>query len=207
LFIKKIVSGMNSVNTYLVGDKDGKIAIVDPGTKNKDIIKIIEDFKLEPNKIINTHTHFDHIGGNEFLKKEYNLKIAIHKSEKGFLNNPAKNLSELLGNEVVSPEADLFLENGDMIKLGKYEFKVIHTPGHSPGGIALYNENEKVLFSGDTIFKTGVGRFDFSSSDKEKLVKSINKLLKLDDEVIVYPGHGGETTIGDFKSIWEKMKI
>lgn len=207
MFIKKIVSGMNSVNTYLVGDEAGKIAIIDPGTKNKEIINIINDFELEPEKIINTHTHFDHIGGNEFLKKEYNLKIAIHKSEKGFLNNPAKNLSDLLGNEIISPEADLFLEDGDMIELGTNQFKVIHTPGHSPGGIALYNKDNKILFSGDTIFKTGVGRFDFSSSDKEKLIKSIKKLLKLDDDVIVYPGHGGKTTIGNFKKIWNQMKI
>lgn len=198
---------MNSVNTYLVGDEAGKIAIIDPGTKNKEIINIINDFELEPEKIINTHTHFDHIGGNEFLKKEYNLKIAIHKSEKGFLNNPAKNLSDLLGNEIISPEADLFLEDGDMIELGTNQFKVIHTPGHSPGGIALYNKDNKILFSGDTIFKTGVGRFDFSSSDKEKLIKSIKKLLKLDDDVIVYPGHGGKTTIGNFKKIWNQMKI
>ena len=198
---------MNSVNTYLVGDEAGKIAIIDPGTKNKEIINIINDFELEPEKIINTHTHFDHIGGNEFLKKEYNLKIAIHKSEKGFLNNSAKNLSDLLGNEIISPEADLFLEDGDMIELGTNQFKVIHTPGHSPGGIALYNKDNKILFSGDTIFKTGVGRFDFSSSDKEKLIKSIKKLLKLDDDVIVYPGHGGKTTIGNFKKIWNQMKI
>lgn len=198
---------MNSVNTYLVGDEAGKIAIIDPGTKNKEIINIINDFELEPEKIINTHTHFDHIGGNEFLKKEYILKIAIHKSEKGFLNNPAKNLSDLLGNEIISPEADLFLEDGDMIELGTNQFKVIHTPGHSPGGIALYNKDNKILFSGDTIFKTGVGRFDFSSSDKEKLIKSIKKLLKLDDDVIVYPGHGGKTTIGNFKKIWNQMKI
>lgn len=198
---------MNSVNTYLVGDKGGKIAIIDPGTKNNNIINIIDDFELKPEKIINTHSHFDHIGGNEFLKNKYNINIVIHKSEKGFLNDPAKNLSELLGNEIVSPEADIFLEDGDVIKLGTNDFEVIHTPGHSPGGIALYNKNKKILFSGDTIFKTGVGRFDFSSSDKKKLRNSIEKLLKLDDDVKVYPGHGGETTIGDFKNIWQQMKI
>lgn len=207
MFIKKLVSGMNSVNTYLAGDEDGKIAIIDPGTENTDIINLIDDFDLKPDKIINTHCHFDHIGGNEFLKKKYDLKIAIHKAEKDFLNDPAKNLSKLLGNEVISPEAEIFLEEGNIINLGSNKFKVIHTPGHSPGGIALYNENEKVLFSGDTIFKTGVGRFDFSSSDKKKLKNSIKKLLKLNDDVKVYPGHGRETTIGDFKNIWSQMKI
>jgi len=198
---------MNSVNTYLVGDENGKIAIIDPGTENKDIINLIDDFELKPDKIVNTHTHFDHIGGNEFLKKKYDLKIVVHRAEKGYLSDPAKNLSELLGNEIVSPEAEEFLEDGDKINLGSNEFKVIHTPGHSPGGIALYNKNEKVLFSGDTIFKTGVGRFDFSSSDKKKLKSSIEKLLKLDDDVKVYPGHGRETTIEDFKNIWKQMKI
>ena len=207
MFIKKVVSGMNSVNTYLVGDEAGKIAIIDPGTENNDIIKLINDFELEPDKIINTHTHFDHIGGNAFLKQKYDLKIVIHKSEEGFLNDPAKNLSDLLGNDIISPEADLLLEDEEMINLGSNKFRVIHTPGHSPGGMALYNEEEKVLFSGDTIFETGIGRSDFSSSDKEKLKNSIKKLLKLDDEVVVYPGHGRKTTIGNFKNIWKQMNI
>ena len=198
---------MNSVNTYLAGDKEGKIAIIDPGTKNNNILNIIEDYELKPDIIVNTHSHFDHIGGNEFLQKKYDIKIAVHKAEKNFLSDPSKNLSELLGNKIISPEPEIILEDSNLVNLGSKKFEVIHTPGHSPGGISLYNKEEKILFSGDTIFKTGVGRYDFSSSDKEKLINSIKRLLKLDDDVKVYPGHGGETTIGDFKNLWKQMKI
>ena len=206
MLIKKIAIGMNSVNTYLIGDESGEIAIIDPGAKDNKIINYINDLKLQPTKIVNTHGHFDHIGGNEFLKNNYNLDIYIHKKEKDFLTDSSKNLSEILGTKVISPPADKILEDGDNIKLGPYKFEVIHTPGHSPGGISLYNQKEKILFSGDTIFKMGIGRADFDTSDKNVLYNSIEKLLEYDNDVEVYPGHGGKTTIGEFKNIWKRLK-
>lgn len=206
MFIEKIVVGMNSANTYLIGEKNGEIAIIDPGAKDDKIIELIEQYNLTPIKIINTHGHFDHIAGNEFLKEKFNLDILIHKNEKDFLINPAKNLSQLSLNEVISPSADELLKDNDKIFVGKYEFKVIHTPGHSPGGIALYNKKEKVLFSGDTIFAMGIGRSDFNSSNQKDLYKSIENLLKLDDDTKVFPGHGKKTTIREFKKIWKRIK-
>ena len=206
MLIKKIAIGMNSVNTYLIGDESGEVAIIDPGAKDDKIINYINDLKLQPTKIINTHAHFDHIGGNQFLKNKYNLNIYIHKAEQEFLTDPSKNLSELLGSKVISPPADKTLEDGDIINLGSYKFKVIHTPGHSPGGISLYNQNEKILFSGDVIFKMGIGRADFATSDKKVLYNSIEKLLEFDNDVEVYSGHGGKTTIEEFKNIWKRLK-
>ena len=112
-----------------------------------------------------------------------------------------------MGVEVTSPSADKLVRGGDIINFGDLELEVIATPGHSPGGISLYNKKENILFSGDTIFKMGIGRSDFSTSDQETLYNSIEqKLLILDNDTTVYPGHGQKTTIGQFKKIWKRIK-
>lgn len=152
--------------------------------------------------IINTHSHFDHIGGNEFLKNNFNVKLGISKKESENLGNPEKNLSRYMGTTIISPEADFYLESKDILYFGNYKFKIIYCPGHSQGSIALYNDKDHLLFSGDTIFKNGVGRTDLPGGNKEKLVDSIKKLVELPDKTIVLPGHGPETTIKNFKGYY-----
>ncbi len=194
---------MNSVNGYLIWDLNEAI-VIDPGSK-KEVFEIknkIEEFDLNLKYIINTHSHFDHIGGNEFLKNNFNVKLGISSKEAENLSDPEKNLSKCMGIEIISPSADFFLESKDNLIIGDSKFDIIYCPGHSPGSISLYNEDDGLLFSGDTIFKHGVGRTDLPGGNKDKLNSSINNLIELSDDTKVYPGHGPETTIKEFKEYY-----
>ena len=207
MIVKKIVIPRGSTNCYICGEEGGMGAVIDPGASPQKIMKAIDKEDIEINKIIITHGHFDHIGANEFIKEKTGAEILIHKNENDFLVDSAKNLSIHMGSEVTSPPADILLEEGEIINIGNLDLEVIFTPGHSPGGISLYNNKNNVLFSGDTIFKMGIGRSDFPTSDQNLLYQSIeDKLLKLDEDTKVYPGHGQKTTIGQFKKIWKRIK-
>lgn len=201
--------GVNFTNCYLIGKKDGNAIVIDPGDDLEKIMALIDKNNLNVEKIINTHGHFDHITANSELKEKTNADIYIHEKDKEALVNPDKNLSTHLGqnNLVKLKEADHTLAEGDIIGIEDYKFKVLHTPGHSPGSICLHDKDKQVLISGDTIFSMGVGRTDFPGCSQEELINSIeNKLLNLPDETKVYPGHGQETTIGKFKlKVWERL--
>jgi glyoxylase-like metal-dependent hydrolase (beta-lactamase superfamily II) len=201
--------GVNFTNCYLIGKKDGNAIVIDPGDDLDKIMALIDKNNLNIEKIINTHGHFDHITANSELKEKTNADIYIHEKDKEALVNPDKNLSTHLGqkNLVKLNEADHTLAEGDIIEIEDYKFKVLHTPGHSPGSICLHDKDKQVLISGDTIFSMGVGRTDFPGCSQEELIDSIeNKLLNLPDETKVYPGHGQETTIGKFKlKVWERL--
>mgnify|MGYP006290412471 FL=1 len=207
MFIEKIVIPRGSTNCYICGEKEGQGVVIDPGESPQKIINVINKLDVDIVKIINTHGHFDHIGANKEIKEETGAEILIHEKEKDFLTDTTKNLSIHMGTEVTSPQADKLLQGGDIISFGGIELEVIFTPGHSPGGISLFNKDENILFSGDAIFKMGIGRSDFSTSDQETLYRSIEeKLLILDNDTTVYPGHGQKTTIGHFKKIWKRIK-
>jgi len=201
--------GVNFTNCYLIGKKNSKAIVIDPGDEIDKIMALVEKNNVEVEKIINTHGHFDHISANNELKEKTNAEVYIHEKDKEALVNPEKNLSTHLGqkNLVELKEADHILREGDTVQIEDYSFEVLHTPGHSPGSISLYDSNKKILISGDTIFSMGVGRTDFPGCSQEKLINSIeNKLLSLPDETKVYPGHGQETTIGKFKvKVWERL--
>ncbi|HKL13743.1 MAG TPA: MBL fold metallo-hydrolase [Halanaerobiales bacterium] len=201
--------GVNFTNCYLIGKKDAKAIIVDPGDEIDKIMELVEKNKVDIVKIINTHGHFDHISANNELKEKTNADIYIHEKDKEALINPEKNLSTHLGqkNLVKQKEADCLLNEGDIIKIEDYKFEVLHTPGHSPGSICLHDKENKILMSGDTIFSMGVGRTDFPGCSQEELINSIeNKILNLPEETVVYPGHGQQTTIGKFKvKVWERL--
>ena len=210
LFIKKVNPGKYFANCYIIGKQGSCGAVIDPGDDACDILKIIDNMKLDIKFIINTHGHFDHIGANSVIKEETGAQILIHKSEEDFLTNPDKNLSSFMGKfKVTGPEADRLLKDGEEIKIGAIKLNVLHTPGHSPGSISLYSKEKNVLFSGDTIFSMGVGRTDFPHSSQEQLSLSIKtSLLTLPAQTVVFPGHGEKTTIDDFRAnIWERINL
>ncbi len=195
MLIEKIIVGSMEVNCYLVGKEPSKeIAIIDPGDDFSRIKKAIDRLKLIPKFIINTHGHMDHIGADD----KFNLPIYIHRLDKDCLFNPEKNLSAMFGLSYSVKSQAKPLEDGDIINLGDLNLEVMHTPGHTIGSICLKVNN--IVFTGDTLFLGGVGRTDFPGSSEENLFSSIKKrLLVLDDETIIYPGHGPESTIGKEK--------
>jgi glyoxylase-like metal-dependent hydrolase (beta-lactamase superfamily II) len=168
---------------------------VDPGDEQDKIKDVIAENSLKPFLIVNTHGHVDHIGANDAIKREYNIPLAIHEADKLMLIDPDANLSSAIASPVVSPPADQILEDGDTIQLGEEKVQVLHTPGHSPGGVCLLVG--KSVLCGDVLFKESVGRTDLPGSDFGQMMQSIQeKLETLPDEVTVYPGHGPTTTIG-----------
>ncbi len=211
MLIQKIPVGPLKVCCYIVmGTTTSNAMIVDPGADAKTIIAFLEKRNLTPRIIVITHGHGDHIGANADLKKAFpDIQICVHKEDQDMLPYPAKNLSILAafygGATVRSPLADRLLKDRDIITFDQYTFEVIHTPGHTPGGICLYSKNiengeSPVLFSGDSLFKEGIGRTDFPGCNHEELIRSIKeRLLVLDEKTIVYPGHGQPTTIANEK--------
>ncbi len=182
-------------NTYLVWDENSRQAMmIDPAAPDRILLEEIKNLKLDLKYIINTHGHGDHIAGNQLIKDSFPAPLCIHETDAAKLTDVKLNLSEFWNTDIVSPPADVLLEDGNMITLGSYEVTVIHTPGHTQGGICLLVEG--LLFSGDSLFSKGIGRTDLPGGNYEMLVSSIkDKLFKLSDETIVLPGHGPETTI------------
>jgi len=190
--LHRIVVGEMETNCYIFGAAETKeAAIIDPGADYEEIKEVIDAGSLIPKFIINTHGHIDHIGANYKFK----LPIYIHREDSDFLTNPINSLSAFYASFAMSPKASRLLEDGDEIDVSGIRLKVLHTPGHTPGGISLYYNG--IVFTGDTLFEGSVGRADFPYSDNKALIDSINnKLMKLDDDVVVLPGHGDKTTIG-----------
>lgn len=184
-------------NCYIVGcEETREVAVIDPGGNARGIVKLLEEQNLKAIYIINTHGHIDHIGGNQGVKEATGAKILIHEQDGKMLVNPASNLSFLMGAKVSSPPADQFIKEGDVVKIGNtVELEVIHTPGHSEGGVCL--KTGEVIFVGDTLFQGSIGRTDFPGGSYKQLIQMIHdKLLCYDDAVVAYPGHGPATTIG-----------
>ncbi len=198
MIIKKLVVGPLEENCYLIGDETTKQAVViDPGDEPDRIIDLIKKNGLMVSAVIFTHAHFDHIGAAGDIKKETGAKVLFHKEDTE-LYDAAKDQAAFWGYEMDDmPQPDGFLEEGDEVRVGRLTFKILHTPGHSPGGICLYGEG--VIFTGDTLFQGSVGRTDFHGGDMSKLRKSFNRLLNLPEDTAVLSGHGPETTIGDEK--------
>lgn len=183
-------------NTYLLWDKDSREAIlIDPGAGSQKILDYVDTNSLEMKAIVNTHGHADHIGGNRFFQSKWHIPVFIHHLDAEKLTDPKLNLSMFMGQEVTSPPAERLLKEGDKIFLGRKEIDVIHTPGHTAGGICLLYSI--LLFSGDTLFRGSIGRTDFPDGDFKALESSIkDKLYTLPDETLVLPGHTEETRIG-----------
>lgn len=185
--------GPLGTNCYIVS-KEGDALIVDPGGEANIIIDFLKQESLSAQAILLTHAHFDHIGGLEALRAGLSLDVYLHENEADWLGNPNLNGSSSFGNEIVTKRAEHVLKNGTL-QIGPFEFKVLHTPGHSPGSVSFIFE-EAFVISGDVLFQQGIGRTDLPGGDRRQLEASIrNHLYQLDDSFIVYPGHGPETTI------------
>lgn len=173
--------------------------IVDAGFEPQTLIEYVVAKNLEPQHVLLTHAHVDHIAGLEQIRTHWpSVPILIHPDESAFLTDPMLNLSALLAQPVVAPAATGELTEGQSLTLGGHRFEVRHTPGHSPGGVTLYQADQKVAIVGDTLFAGSIGRYDFPTSDGEQLMESIRtQLMSLPDDTRVLAGHGPDTTIGD----------
>lgn len=204
LKIEPLVFNPFQENTYLVFDTSSKeCAVVDPGMispeEEQRLVEKVEALGLSPLLLLQTHLHLDHVFGTGFVAKKWGLIPQAHQAD-AFLIDQTTTLAAQFGMTLAEnpPAPGIFLEPGDVISLGAEQLKVIHVPGHSPGGIVFYDEPGKVLLSGDVLFKGSIGRTDLPGGAHDLLIEGIQqKIMTLPDEVKVYPGHGPSTTIGD----------
>ncbi len=200
MLVKQMIVGSMAVCCYIVACENKKVAaVIDPGGDEGKILAEVKKMGVKVEYIITTHGHPDHVCGNKKLQEETGAKIIMHVADADFFGKPeVKNYFSMLG-LTPSPPADRKVADGDEIAIGDVTLKVIHTPGHTPGGMCLYHAPH--LFTGDTLFVGGLGRTDFPGGSHQELLTSIrSKLLVLPPETIVWPGHGyggSRSTIGD----------
>lgn len=198
MLIETLVVGSFAANCYIVASSaGGKALVIDPGADAATILKTVQRMGLSISVIVLTHAHIDHVGAVREVKEKSGARFALHEAEKGLImGGPMRMLTALGVSPVKSPPPpDRLLKDGDRIDVDDLSFEVLHTPGHSSGGICLLGHG--AVFSGDTLFNYGIGRTDFPGCSHERLMKSIHdKLMVLPDETVVYPGHGPPTTIG-----------
>jgi glyoxylase-like metal-dependent hydrolase (beta-lactamase superfamily II) len=201
MIFETIPVGPLSVNCYIVACEQSREGIVvDPGGDADQIISLVQQHGLKIHTIINTHGHFDHVGGNCQLTATWGARLLIHQSDAPMLGRSAEVARRYGLHGDNSPEADGYLEDGMDIAFGAHQLKVLHTPGHTQGGCCLYFEDERKVITGDTLFADSIGRTDLPGGSHEQLLESIRtKLFTLPDDVVAYPGHGPQTTIGHEK--------
>lgn len=196
--LKALELGPFLSNCYILGcETTGEGLIIDAGAEAGQILKAVEELELEIKLIVATHGHIDHVGAVKEVKEATGAQFAIHKDDVETLSQGGSFLSMLFRvSAPPPPQPDILLQGGDSIKVGELSFLVLHTPGHSPGGICLLGHG--VVFTGDTLFCQSIGRFDLPGASGFQLLNSIHtKLMVLPDHTVVYPGHGPQTTIGD----------
>lgn len=203
--IKKFTFNPFQENTYLLINEEKDCIVVDPGCFNRneesELSSYIETNNLNPTMLINTHAHIDHVLGNHFVANQYQLGLSIFQSEYPMLEMAIRS-SEMYGIPYTpSPDPQFFLKDGDTIEFGNTSFDVLHVPGHAPDHIVLINENENIMIGGDVLFKQSIGRTDLPGGNHKDLIQNIKtKIFPLKESIVVYSGHGPETTIGEEKN-------
>src|SRR5699024_4969215 len=199
--IKTLSLGPIGTNCYIVS-KNNQCLIFDPGAEPDVVEQYVTENKLQPVAILLTHAHFDHIGAVDAHRKRYEIDVYLHEAERDWLEKPELNRSVLFFGEagaIRTEKPDKLIHIGQW-KLGPFTFETVHTPGHSPGSVSFIFHEEQIVISGDTLFNQGIGRTDLPEGDFQTLMLSIfNELYTLDDDFVVYPGHGPATTIGTEK--------
>lgn len=188
-------------NCYIIGDENAREAMcIDPAGECDKILKMLNILDMNLKYIYLTHCHADHLGALEELKNKTGATFLIHRIESENLRNPEVNMTSILGIKNIEIDADARVDDGDLLHVGNIELIVMHTPGHTNGGTSLYIEKEKLIFTGDTLFKGTYGRTDLATGSEKEIMKSIkNKILLLPDETVIYPGHGMPGIIGEEK--------
>jgi len=199
LIIKDLTVGPIMANCYIVGCEETKVAaVIDPGDEADRILIILAEAGLTVQTIINTHGHFDHVSANQRMKEVTGAELLIHALDAPMLSQLSATAASWGMSSEDSPPPDRTIAHGDVVQVGNIDLTVIHTPGHTPGGISLHSN--KAVFVGDTLFAGSIGRTDFPGGDFGVLKTSIQEnLFTLNDDVTVYPGHMGLTTIGQEK--------
>jgi len=199
MIIDALVIGDFQTNSYCLRSDENShdCILIDTGLDESEMVDYFESKQLTPLALVLTHGHIDHIAGVNVLREKFpDMKVYIHKLDSEALIDPMSNLSFMTGGSFKAEPADCIVEEGDVIELCGIKLQVLHTPGHTPGGISLYSPEDGVVFSGDALFADSVGRTDFPGGNTKQLIESIKeKLLTLPDETTVFSGHGPSTTI------------
>lgn len=195
-------------NCYIIEDEDTKeTMIIDPGSEADKIIEMLDLLEADVKYIYLTHCHGDHIGAVNEIYNKYKPKVLIHRFDYEGLNDDSINLSSYIGLGCIKIDYAVRVDEGDVIHIGNMMFKVIHTPGHTIGSSSLYSREEGMIFSGDTIFRGTWGRTDLPTGSLKDIMNSITqKIMKLPNETIIYPGHGKSTMIREERPIYEELK-
>lgn len=195
MILKQMALGPIMANCYILGCKETReAAVIDPGDETDRILMALAEEKLTVKHIINTHGHFDHVGGNSKLKAATGAPLYIHAGDAPMLSQLSAAASSFGLSADNSPDPDKTLKDGDQITFGNITLNVLHTPGHSPGGVSLHTDG--MVFVGDLLFSGSIGRTDLPGGDFDTLIASVkNKIFPLGDDTIVYSGHGPETTV------------
>jgi glyoxylase-like metal-dependent hydrolase (beta-lactamase superfamily II) len=199
-----LILGAYQTNCYILRDSETAkdCLIVDAGLQAGELIDFLQEHKLNPVAVVLTHGHADHIAGVAVLREDFpDIKVCIHKLDARMLTEAKGNLSAMAGVPFSTEPADFSLEEGTIIEQAGIKLQVLHIPGHTPGGICLYSEDEGIVFTNDTLFANSIGRTDIPDGNMTQLIKCIKeKLFSLPDETICYPGHGSVTTIREEKA-------